>query len=43
MTKKAKAWIFNLTMLVLFLIVAVYPVNKGKSLIALGLDQLFSQ
>lgn len=42
MTKKAKAWIFNLAMLVLFLLIAVYPIKEGKSLIDLGLDQLFS-
>lgn len=42
MTKKAKAWIFNLVMLALFLLIAVYPIKEGKSLIDLGLDQLFS-
>jgi len=42
MTKKAKAWIFNLVMLALFLSIAVYPIKEGKSLIDLGLDQLFS-
>lgn len=42
MTKKAKAWIFNLAMLALFIMIAIYPVREGKSLIDLGLDRLFS-
>ena len=40
MNKKTQAWIFNIVMLVVFILIVFVPIYDGKTLFKVGMDKV---